>query len=145
VPGFLSEYNKVTRLQIDPEGKWWVDVKENITRRESAVAQTALVRPVVRYAGADSETKGDVDTVAYQMELVVAAVVDWNLTDEGDVVLPLTPPDAKRESINRLPDKVFNIIAGHVQGVDREASSVENARFPKDGVARSSRKLHSAS
>lgn len=145
MPGFLSEYNQITRLVIDPEGKWWVDVKENITRRESALAQSALVRPVVRYSGDDSETKGEVDTVAYQMELVVAAVVDWNLTDENDFPLPLTPAADKRESINRLPDKVFNIIAGHVQGVKKEASPAEDARFQKVGVARPPRRGSTAS
>ncbi len=135
MPGFLSNYNTVTRLEIDPEGKWWVDVRESMTRKDAALAQSALVKPIVKYEGGDSQTQGNIDTVGYQTELVVAAVVNWNLTDEDDVLLPLDPPEAKRESINRLPDKVFMLIAGHTQGV-KKPGAPEDAAFQAGSVGR---------
>jgi hypothetical protein len=141
MPGFLSGYNQVTRINIDPEGKWWIDVKDHLSRRDTAIATTALVKPIVRYEDGDSQTQGNVDTVSYQMELVIAGIVDWNLTDEEDVLLPLDPPDAKRESINRLPNDVFTIVAGHIQGVPRPAS---DAQFPKGTVGRADSRKHAA-
>lgn len=141
MPGFLSGYNSTTRLFIDPDKKWWIDVKDHLSRREQATASAALIQSTVRYVGIDdAETTGSINTTAYQMELVVASVVDWNLTDEEDQPLPLSPDEDKRESINRLPSEVFTTIIGHVQGIKREAMQPQRAAtFPKVGPRRSGR------
>jgi hypothetical protein len=136
VSGFLSKYSGVTRIEIDPDGEWWVDVKDNLDRHSAAQAQAVLVRPVVRYNGTDSETRGDVDTGGYQTELVFAHIVNWNLTDEDGLPLPLEPEEERRKSIERLPEKVFMLISRHIQG-DTEDSG-KKATFPKERVGRRS-------
>lgn len=115
MPGFLSEYNDVVRLTFGANEQWWVEVRQHLRRKDFRAAQDILVRPVMRTIGQTTETRGVVDTVGYQNELVFRALVAWNLTDEAGVALPLAPDEARRASIEALPEEVFDRIVGTVQ------------------------------
>ncbi len=133
--GFLSEYDEVETLYFGKDKQWWVKVRKFIERKGFKRAQSALLSPIMAIKGkGDSETKGRVDSAAYQDELVFAAVLDWNLTDRSGVVLPLTPDDAKRASIDALPEEVFEAIVTVVEKATpsekKEEDEAAEAEFP---------------
>ncbi len=142
MPGFLSEYDDTTTLTFGKDGQWWVKVRKFIERRGFKRAQAALLSPVMAIRGkGDQETKGKVDSAAYQDELVFAAVLDWNLTDRDGNVLPLAPDDAKRASIDLLPEEVFEAIVTVVEkatpSTPKEEDEAAEADFqaPVEGSA----------
>ena len=123
MPGFLSEYDEITTVYFDPAHKWWAKVKRFLRRGDYKAAQAILVSPIMRMSGADSETKGEIDTGGYQNELVARAIVDWNLTDENDTPIPLGAvdrlkgPDAVRyAAVNILPQPQFEVILQSIEG-----------------------------
>lgn len=153
MPGFLSEYDETTTLKFGADEQWWVKVRKYLPRGAFKAAQAVLVSPVMRYVGEnDAETKGDVDTVGYQNELVYAAIEDWNLTDRDGVVLPLAPEAAKRESIDLLPEDVFEKIVGVIEAAtprrrkegEPDDGKDKLATFPAKGDARPVRRGASA-
>lgn len=137
MPGFLSDYAATTTITFGDEGQWWVKVRQHLRRGDFRAAQTALVRPIMSFTGTDSDTKaethGDVDHVGYQNELVVRGVVDWNLTDENGVLLPLAPEAARRQSVDALPEEVFEKIVAVLQPArpaKKEDEAAAERRFP---------------
>lgn len=143
MPGFLSKYAGTTTVNFD-DG-FWVTVRKSLPRGVSADARSLLMRPVMRIDQNDdgesqkATTTADVDTSAFQDEIVYHSIVDWNLTDEGGQPLPLTPEAAKRASIKILPDEVFDAIYEACQGSPKRkpkgAADAEKARFPDAPVA----------
>jgi hypothetical protein len=115
LPGFLSGYSGTTRITFGDNDEWWVDVRLHLRRNEFRSAQAALIRPIMRYEGTVGSTTGNIDTPAYQNELVLAAIVAWNLTDENGDLLPLEPAAARRASVDVLPTEVFDKILDVVQ------------------------------
>lgn len=92
--------------------------------------------------------QGDVDMKAdigeYRRRLVVEALVEWNLTDENDQLLPLPPiPPAgakpqvratqvrvRRNSVDILPQWAFEKIYQVANRINGSRSKAEIAQFP---------------
>lgn len=102
--GFLDLFNGPQRIFVTEDHAYWVDVKKSLTAEDYEYAQRALIGKMVM---SDDGVRSEPDSVGYQHELVFLGIVDWNLTDEGDKPLALTPPEAKHASIRRLPQSVF--------------------------------------
>jgi hypothetical protein len=128
VPGFLSEYDETTTLKFGKDEEWWIKVRRFLTRAEFKKAQAALVQPIMRSVGEETETTGDVDTVGYQNELVIAAITEWNLSDRDGNVLPLEPDTAKRASVDLLPQEVFEIVSKAIEGVVKKEDKKDEAK-----------------
>lgn len=128
MPSFWDKYNTIDTVIVDEgdgaDSKIWVKVKRHPMRGASRAAQTRLVSPIMRFVGAESDTRGEVDTGGYQNELVCWQVVDWNIpAPEGDGLLPLGTvdpekgPDAvRRASVDELPEEVFTVILQAIEG-----------------------------
>lgn len=127
--GFLSLFNTPERIEV-AEG-YWIDVKTSLTAEDHEYAQRALLGKVTM--GSTGKLQSEPDTIAYQNELVARSVVDWNLTDESGVLLPLDPDEAKCESIKRLPQSVFSMIFDRVNEESGPRSKEDEVNFRADG------------
>jgi hypothetical protein len=96
------------------------------TPEEQAAAQAQA-----QEAETDYRMKPDIS--AYQTEMVVLSIVDWNLTDHDGNVLPLTPMSEKRRSVSRLPSPVFEQLYAEVNNFNSEQSPEEEASFRAEG------------
>jgi hypothetical protein len=140
VSGFLSRYADTTTIELG-DG-YWVKVRTRLARGAFRRAQGVLIQPILRFEGTVGTTSGAVDTVGYQNELAFHAIADWNLTDEADNPLPLSPDDAKRASIDRLPEEVFDKIVAAIgegtpvasDGQKTPEAAAADAEFPAVGV-----------
>lgn len=128
MPGFLSLYNTPDRIEVAPG--YWIEVKKSLTAEEFEHAQSALLGNVS--FGAGGEFKSEPDTAAYQREIVFRSIVDWNLTDENDQPLPLTPDEDKMKSIMRLPQEVFGMVFDLVNETSGARSKDDEVRFRAD-------------
>ncbi len=136
MPGFLSQYDEVVTVYFDEAKEWWAKVRRYPSRADFKAAQAALISPEVRYTGegdnATADTRGKVDTGAYQDELVARALIDWNLTDINDAPIPLGtshpvkgPDETRRAAVSVLPEEPFEKILNSIEGAAR--------RRPKEG------------
>lgn len=125
--GFLSQFSETTRVYFDDDKKWWADVKRHLPRKDFKAAQSVLIAPEMHYVGDVADTKGKVDTGGYQNELVVRALVAWNLTDESGTDLPLAPEGDKRNSVDMLPEDAFQKILAVIEGANRKKPEEQKA------------------
>lgn len=146
MPGFLSQYEAVVTVNLDegaaadaPNPTWWATIRRYLGRGDFKAAQAALIMPEMRVATGndEGETRGKVDTGAYQNELVIRALVDWNLTDGEGVALPLSPPEARRASVDLLPEGAFEKMLAAIDGAARkkaEEAKKESEQFREGGA-----------
>jgi hypothetical protein len=59
-----------------------------------------------KIAAEDISVETEIDEAAYHLALLCSFVVSWNLTRHG-MPIPLSPPEAKAESIKGLPDPIY--------------------------------------
>lgn len=144
--GFLSLYDEIERVKLG--GEWWVDIKRYLTSNEADRAQRALVAPKMQTKVTDSGRQGQqrnqadagdvrevtttIDQGAYHHELLVAAIVTWNLTDQNDTLLPLTPEMSRRASVKALPGFARDKIVAAVLA-NRARTDEEQDAFREDG------------
>jgi hypothetical protein len=114
-------------LRVDLGENWWVDIRPGLSFGDLAEAQKALSKYSV--SGGDS-LEAAPDLGAYQLEMVAKSVISWNLTDEQDGPLPLSPYANRLASIRRLPQWAFNRIYGEVARVNSDRTPKEEAQFP---------------
>jgi hypothetical protein len=125
--GFLSLFNTPERIIVAPG--YWIDIKPSLSAEDYEGAQRALLGKMSMNGGAVS---AEPDTVAYQHELVYRSILDWNLTDEDNILLPLTPNKLKHDSIRRLPQSVFLDIYTRVNEASASREDSEQIAF-RDG------------
>jgi hypothetical protein len=122
--GFLALFNEPERLEVAPG--FWIDVRTSLTAEDYAGAQRVLMGKMTMQ---DSKLNASPDTIAYQHELVFRGIVNWNLTDEEGVLLPLEPDKLKHDSINRLPQSVFNELYLKINAASTPRRGGEEAQF----------------
>lgn len=143
--GFLSLYNQTDRVELG--GGYYVDVKRFLSSAETERAQRALVAPQVKSevtagAGDEADVRAVVSTIdqaTYNVEVMVAAIVAWNLTDELEQPLPLPPympgkptgpdpaNDVRRQSVRRLPDFAKKRILKQISDNEKLGADGEDA------------------
>lgn len=131
MPGFLSAYDGVER--IDLGRGYWVDVKQCLSHAELQQAQAKMgaARQTVEAGGRQFAT---VDMNAFETELIVLSIVDWNLDDENGVKWPLQPDRALRASVARLPGPVATQIYQRCNELNGSGSKREAAQFPGEDL-----------
>lgn len=156
--GFLGLYNGTERVTLaEADGvAYWVDIKRHLSRAETARADALHIAKRVETtvdAAADGEDAKArsvatvIDQRAHDTEVLAASIVAWNLTDEGDLPLPLPPyipPDGtrvhgddpanrvRRESIAKLPAVVVDTLLKRIEEYRKKAK--EQAKtFPGEG------------
>lgn len=129
MPGFLSLFNTPERVHV-ADG-YWIDIKTNLTTEDYEKAQRVLFNSVE--LGASGEMQTAPDAIAFQMEQVFLSIVDWNLTDEDGVLLPLSTEDEKRASIKKLPQSVFTLVYDRVVESNQPRSKEDEVSFRADG------------
>lgn len=149
MPGFLSQYQDVTTVYFDDDNQWWAKVRKFPHRRDFKAAQAALISPEVRYLGegenAQADTRGKIDTGAYQDELVARSLVEWNLTDTEGNPIPLgainqatgIPDPTRYAAVGALPEPVFEAVLNAIEGAVRrrpaDKEKAEDDAFRGDG------------
>lgn len=150
--GFLALYSETDRVEL--RGGYYVDIRKYLDHAAWGYAQRKLVDPRLestlgqKTEGGEAETRtvaSMVDQQAYNLELLVAAIVDWNLTDEQDRPLPLPPyiPPTKldgedkanlvrRDSIRRLPAFATKKILDRILKHEKDGAD-DSAPFPEPG------------
>lgn len=115
--GFLTRYNGTDILDLG-EG-YSVTLLRHLPGDAQEAAEAARTRAV-----ANVETSGEQRTVAietspdtarYTTLLLSAAIAGWNLTDENDRPLPLSPDEQRTESIRRLPAEVRALLRDKIE------------------------------
>lgn len=107
----------------DPEGKYWVDVKNFLTQGAQEKAEAALLKTT----SVNGELVSNPDIAAYRKQLVAAAIDDWNLDDENGQIWPIN-----LQSVGRLPISVFNTIFNAINKDNGKRTPEEQATF-RDG------------
>lgn len=91
--------------RVDLGNGYWADVTEIAAGAYSKVQQHMTHTSI-----ATDQPDVQLDLPAFRIELVVACLSDWNLTDENDGPLPLQPERLRRTSVSRLPPWAFEKI-----------------------------------
>lgn len=142
MPGFLSAYEGTER--IDLGDGYWVDVKKSLSSKEYAPVENALggTQRIDLTAGQNgSKPSGRqsavIDVRTGRTELVVASLVAWNLDDADGSVWPLDPDKppykpgcGRRQSVDRLPESVFDRIWQRCDAMNGQPDPQEAATFP---------------
>lgn len=146
MPGFLSNYQEIRTIYFDDAKEYWAKVRRFPQRADFKAAQAKLISPTMRYVGGEedqdgkatevkAETSGAVDTGAYQDELVARALVDWNLTDEEGVLIPLGtvdrdkgPDPTRYRAVGMLPETPFEQILNSIEGAGKKKKPEEEAK-----------------
>lgn len=125
--GFLSAYDGVERVEFGRG--YWADVKRCLTHAEQQQAQAKMGagRQSVNMSGQFSAV---VDMNAFETELIVLSLVDWNLDDEDGTIWPLAPDKARRDSVARLPASVAASIFQVCNELNGPMDKREAAGFP---------------
>ena len=150
MPGFLSDYTKITTVYLDADQKWWAKVRRYLTRGDFKSAQDILITATMRYSGgeddstdAKAETSGPVNTGGYQNELVARALVEWNLTDENDNPIPIGSLNAQRQpdptryaAVDVIPQEAFDLLLASIEGatVKKKVTATANDKFRGPGA-----------
>lgn len=127
MPGFLSAYDGTER--IDLGRGYWVDVKRCLSHSELQQAQAKMGagRQTVEASGRQYAT---IDMNAFENELMVLSIVDWNVDDEDGTVWPLAPEAVRRRSVARLPGPIAAQIFARCNELNGPQSNREAAQFP---------------
>lgn len=133
MPGFLSAYEGTEH--IDLGNGYWADVKKFLSSKEYAPVEAALGGKQRMDVGSGQKYV-ELDSRKGRTELVVASLVAWNLDDADGTIWPLSPDKPpyspgceRRQSVDRLPDVVFNRI-WQVCDTANDPESADPARFP---------------
>lgn len=128
--GFLSAYDGVERIELGRG--YWVDVKMCLSHAELQLAQGKMgaARQTVE-AGRQYAT---LDMNAFETELIVLSLVDWNIDDDKGVKWPLAPDRARRDSVARLPGSVASQIFQRCNELNGPQDKREAATFPDEAV-----------
>lgn len=110
--GFLSQYEDTEILDFgsDPKTgvKYYVEVRVFLPSDAELEAQRKLTKIGVKNVDSKTEVTTDFDQGAYTKEMAAQALVNWNLTDSQDKILPFGSIEEKRLSIGRLPKHVID-------------------------------------
>lgn len=135
--GFLSRYQATER--VDLGDGFYVVVRQYLTSEQSGEAQRRLMRMNIEETKTEDGKatpmmRSEMDTPGFQRERAVQAVVEWNLTDENDQLLPFEPVEALRTSMARVPVFVVEEISKVLDAPDKEAKQ-NAASFPEGDSA----------
>lgn len=130
MPGFLSAYDGVERIEFGRG--YWVEVKQCLTHAELQLAQAKM--GASRQTIDESGRRATVDMNAFETELIVLSLVDWNLDDDKGEKWPLAPDRARRDSVARLPGSVASAIFQRCNELNGPQSKREAATFPGEVV-----------
>jgi hypothetical protein len=125
--GFLSAYDGTHRVPIqhpDPTKEYWVDLKNYLSHGATEKAHVALQEMEL----VNGKPQPAPNVFKQKSELVLAAVLDWNLDDDNGTVWPIN-----MQSIRRLPDEVFGLLHSEVERLNGPRSKEEQAQFPAAG------------
>ena len=139
--GFLSAYvgSEYIEFGVDEQSgtKWYVEVKRSLTKSDMGAAEKKLlqIRATQGTGSASASVDAGIDVVEYQLEMVAAAIVSWNLTDENDVLLPFQTKDELLASLRILPSSVFTAILDRVDKLNEPRTTAEKATFRDASVS----------
>ena len=128
MPSFLGLYAKTEKVLLDDAGEWWVEVKQCLPKADYDAANRAMGTNELRVSRAgDSRTA--FDFTAYQEELVARSIVTWNLTDDAEAILPFTPLEACRASLQLLPQSAFATLYEKINELNSPRGAKDGASF----------------
>jgi hypothetical protein len=138
--GFLNIYAATEKIYVgtDADTQWWVEIRISLTKADYDGAQESLGMSAFRFAAGQSSAATTMNLTAYQTEVVARSIVNWNLTDENDVMLPIGSLAEKRTSLARLPQSVFNAIYERVNEYNTPSSEARQSFRPQDNGGRPS-------
>lgn len=112
--GFLSQYEETAK--IDLKDGYFVEVRVFLSSDARYEAERRLTKIGVNNVdGKDVQVTTDFDQGAFTKELAAQALLDWNLTDANDRLLPFGTIEQKRASIGRLPKNVVDLMVSKLK------------------------------
>lgn len=112
--GFLSQYSATERVDLGDD--FYAVVRVFLPSEAEFAAQQRLAKlGVVNDGNGGVSVHTDFDQGAYQYEVAAQALVEWNLSDTEDKVLPFATLEEKRASLKLLPKVVIDQIVAKVK------------------------------
>lgn len=119
------------RVEIDLGDGYFVKIKP-LSKGDLAACQERLQKWQVRVNSGAADPHGEIDFSAYQEEMVVRSLVEWNI-DGPRGKLPVAPLDAARQSYRQLPALVADQIFTECDKLNAPPAASEGARFRDAG------------
>lgn len=91
--------------RVDLGDGYWADMREL-----SSAEYLALEKIMSKARVIDGKVQVDPDLQLYRSRMVEVALVEWNLTDEDDHLLPIGDPAERTASVGRLPIWAFDML-----------------------------------
>ncbi len=126
--GFIKY--RTSRVEFD--GDFYVVLQEFSQGKAARVEGLLTGGTVIKGDASGQISEGTVGK--WQIEEVAQSIVDWNLTDENDSLLPLEPIEARRAALKKLPkwafERIWQAARTLNEGPGEEAAKQDEARFP---------------
>jgi hypothetical protein len=122
--GFLSAYDGTTRVVIDADRGYWVDLKKYLSQGEREASEKALSGKLTVVNG---KTNVSPDFTVYRESLILASISAWNLDDDNGVVWPITA-----ENVRKLPGDVYDQLWSKIDNMAETRKGDDQIRF-RDG------------
>lgn len=119
----------------DPDPEWWIELRETLPQADYEATQrvflgdTHLEQRANESGAGDMLVKAGANELAYQKELLIRGIVDWNLTDEKGEKLPLDSQVERAASIARLPQAVFIGVYQVLTLLNQPRGAADRTRF----------------
>lgn len=132
--GFLSYRTEtVTFPEKNNNGEPYFVTLTELTHAQGAKIEGKLAAGVRASNNGGTLEEGAIG--AWKLEQVAESVVEWNLTDENDLLLPFNDPKELRKSLGRLPLQVFEKLHEATERLNRafnnpKEEQEDTARFP---------------
>lgn len=136
----VSPYEGTIEFPLDGGGV--VVMRQRIPggEREAADKARTRVRSSAKANRADGKVEAsdisvetEIDEAAYHLALLCSFIVGWNLTRHG-MPIPLSPADAKAESIRGLPDPIYKpLVEKALELVEAASRTTEEQTQFRDG------------
>lgn len=105
------------QLHLPSDGQWWVKMKRKATFGDEEAAKGSMIKISAAVPNGHQPTKEDVisqtEVAAFSVMLISRLVVEWNLTDQKEAILPITPANVAlldAEDGNFLDDEAMKRI-----------------------------------
>ena len=95
-----------TDLFLDPEKKYWIKVRNELSHAEQRMISLGSFRRIYR----DDEQLVELDQRAGADHKVLAYVVDWNVVGFDGKTIDISSSDAKRDAVKNLKPEAYAAI-----------------------------------
>ena len=123
--GFLSVYDGSTKVIVDEERDYWVELSDYVSQGAKEEAERCLSKVVM----VGKEAVPTPDVARYRQQMLLASIRAWNLDDDTGFVWPM---DLKH--VQKLPGHIFDLLWKKIDEQTKEDSVEDQRQFPAEDL-----------